>query len=254
MFFILSKLLNFLLTPIIWIIGCLLYGLITKQQGRKKWFLWTAVVLLIVFTNPFLGNIAIKKWEVPYKKLSELNIVYDYGIVLGGIAEWDANYKRLIFRGSSDRLMQAIDLYKTGRIKKFLLSGGSGSETKPDDKEMIYIREYLLKLGVPEEDILVEAESRNTHENAKFVSKIMHGREARYLLITSAFHMRRAKGCFVKEGIKVFSWPVDRISMPEDEELNIKNLIVPSAEYLLSWTLLLKEIIGFEVYRIMGYC
>jgi uncharacterized SAM-binding protein YcdF (DUF218 family) len=254
MFFILSKLLNFMLTPIIWIIGCFLYGLITKHQGRKKWFLWTALVLLIIFTNPFLGNLVVKKWEVPYKRMSELSKNYDYGIVLGGIAEWDAAYKRLIFKGSTDRLAQAVDLYKTGRIKKLLLSGGSGSETKPEDKEMEFIRDYLLQVGVPEDDILVEPNSRNTHENAKFVAELMDGKEGSYLLITSAFHMRRAEGCFKKEGIKVFSWPVDRISMQEDEELNIKNLIIPSTEYLLNWTLLLKEILGYQIYRIMGYC
>jgi uncharacterized SAM-binding protein YcdF (DUF218 family) len=254
MFFLLSKLLNFLTTPIIWIAGCFLFGLLTKKPKHKKWFLWSAFVLLLIFTNPFLGNLALKKWETPYKKLSKLDKVYDYGIVLGGIAEWDENYKRLIFKGSTDRLAQAINLYKTGKIKKLLLSGGSGSEAKPEEKEMLFIREYLLQVGIPEDGILVESDSRNTHENAKFVAKMMNGKEGSYLLITSAFHMRRAEACFKKEAINVFTWPVDRLSISEDEELNIHNLIVPSAEYILGWTLLLKEIIGYEVYRIMGYC
>ena len=254
MFFILSKLLNFLISPIIWIVGFFLYSLITKQQGRKKFFLWAAMVFLLIFTNPYLGNLVIKKWEVPYKKLSELNKTYDYGIILGGIAEWDKRYERLTFKGSSDRLAQAIELYKTGKIKKLLLSGGSGSEIKPEEKEMVYIRDYLLHIGIPDNDILVESDSRNTHENAKFVAEMLNGKEGSYLLITSAFHMRRAVRCFTKEGINVFSWPVDRISMPQDEEMNIKNLIVPTAEYFTSWNLILKEMIGYEVYKIMGFC
>jgi uncharacterized SAM-binding protein YcdF (DUF218 family) len=254
MFFLLSKLLNFLLTPIIWIMGCFLYGLITKEQERKKWFLWGGFILLILFTNPFLGNQALKKWEKSYKQLSELNKVYDYGIVLGGMAGWDSSYKRLTFNGASDRLAQAIDLYKTGRIKKFLLSGGSGSEIKPEEKEMVFVKNYLTETGIPETDILIEANSRNTHENAKFVAEMMKGKGGSFLLITSACHMRRAEYCFRKEGVQVFTWPVDRISMPVDEELNIKNLIVPSGDYLLGWTLLIKEIFGFEIYRIMGYC
>jgi uncharacterized SAM-binding protein YcdF (DUF218 family) len=253
MFFLLSKLLNFLLTPLIWIILCFIYGLLTKDKNRKKWFLSASLIMLLVFTNPFLGNLAIKTWEVPYKNTSELRKSYDYGIVLGGIAEWDAKYKRLTFRGSTDRLAQAVDLYKTSRIKKILLSGGSGSEIKPEYKEMEYISDYLKQVGLPEEDILVESNSRNTHENAKFVAKMIDRKEGNYLLITSAFHMRRAEGCFKKEGIKVVSWPVDRMSMPEDEEMNIKNLILPSVDYLLGWTLLLKEIFGYEIYRIMGY-
>ena len=254
MFFILSKLLNFLFVPIIWIVAFFIYGLLTKNSARRKLFLWTDLVLLIFLTNPFLANLADKKWETPYKKLSELNRIYDYGIVLGGIAEWDASFSRLIFRGAADRLAQTINLYKTGKIKKILLTGGSGSQTKPEYKEMIYIKNYLLEIGIPEDDILLESNSRNTHENAKFVAEMMQGKEGSYLLITSAFHMRRAENCFRKEGMRVFSWPVDRISFPADEEMNIGNLIVPSAECLLSWTILIKEIIGYGVYRIMGYC
>jgi uncharacterized SAM-binding protein YcdF (DUF218 family) len=254
MFFLLSKLLNFLVTPIIWIVLCLVYGLLTKDKGRKKWFLWMAIVLVLLFTNPFLGNFLVLKWESPYKKFSELDRTYDYGIVLGGIAEWDANYKRLIFKGATDRLAQAINLYKTGKIKKFLLSGGSGSQTKPEEKEMIYIKQYLIEIGIPEDDLLVESNSRNTHENAKFVANMMQGKERSYLLITSALHMRRAERCFTKEGLKVFTWPVDRMSLAKEDEWNISNLLVPSVEYLISWTLLIKEIVGYEVYRIMGYC
>jgi uncharacterized SAM-binding protein YcdF (DUF218 family) len=119
---------------------------------------------------------------------------------------------------------------------------------------MKFINGYLLEIGIPETDILVEANSRNTHENARFVAEMMKGKDASFLLITSAFHMRRAEGCFKKAGIKVFSWPVDRISMPEDEIYNIQNLFVPSSESLMNWSLFLKEIIGYEVYRIMGYC
>jgi len=254
MFFILSKFLNFLLTPVIWVIILLIIGLISKSDKRKKWFLWTAFVLLILFTNPFLGNQAIKRLEVPYKPITAINKVYDYGIVLGGMAQWDVKYERLTFEGAGDRLNQAIYLYKTGRIKKFLLSGGSGSTIKPDDKEMKFINNYLLEIGIPETDILVESNSRNTHENARFVAEMMKGKDASFLLITSAFHMRRAEGCFKKAGIKVFSWPVDRISLPEDEIYNIQNIVVPSSDILINWSLFLKEIIGYQVYRIMGYC
>jgi len=254
MFFVLSKLLNFLLAPLIWILALFIYGLFTKLDKRKKWLLWSALALLIIFTNPFLANQAMKKLEMPYKNISEINRVYDFGIVLGGMASWDAKYQRITFAGASDRLEQAIYLYKSGRIKKFLLSGGSGSTIKPDDREMKFIQDYLLEVGIPEADMVVESNSRNTHENAKFVAEMMNGKEASFLLITSAFHMRRAAGCFRKAGMNAFTWPVDRISMPEDEELNIQNVLLPSAECLASWSVILKEVVGYSVYRLMGYC
>jgi uncharacterized SAM-binding protein YcdF (DUF218 family) len=254
MFFILSKFLNFLLSPVIWIMVVFLLGVVTKSEKRKKWFLWTAFVLLFIFTNPFLTNQAVKRLEMPYKKLSELNKVYDYAIVLGGMAEWDIKYQRLVFKSPADRLQQAIFLYKTGRIKKFILSGGSGSTTKPDEREMTYVKKYLLDTGIPESDLLIESNSRNTHENARYVAEMMKGKDASYILITSAFHMHRAEGCFKKAGIKVFSWPTDRISIAEDEQYYIQNILVPSGDCVLSWSIFIKEAIGFQVYRIMGYC
>jgi uncharacterized SAM-binding protein YcdF (DUF218 family) len=254
MFFILSKLLNFLLMPVIWIIVAFLLGLIGKNEKRKKWFIWISFILLIIFTNPFLSNFATKKLEMPYRQISEINKVYDYGIVLGGMAQWDLKYQRLRFEAASDRLEQAVYLYKTGRIRKFLLSGGSGSTIKPDDKEMRFIKDYMLAVGIPDSAMVVESNSRNTHENAQFVAEIMKGQQASYLLITSAFHMRRAAGCFKKVGIKVLTWPVDRISTPDDEQFNIQNILLPSSDCLSNWSLILKEVIGYWVYRVMGYC
>ena len=254
MFFILSKLLNFILMPAIWIIAAFLLGLISKNAKRKTWFLWISFILLILFTNPFLSNLATKKLEMPYKQLSEINKVYDYGIVLGGMAQWDLKYQRLTFEGASDRLEQAVYLYKTGRIRKFLLSGGSGSTIKPDDKEMKFIKDYMLAIGIPDSSIVVESNSRNTHENAQLVAEMMKGKKASYLLITSAFHMRRAAGCFKKAGINVLTWPVDRISTPDDEQFNIQNILLPSSDCLSNWSFIMKEVIGYWVYKVMGYC
>jgi len=52
---------------------------------------------------------------------------------------------------------------------------------------------FLVDLGVPREAIRAEAASRNTEENAKFVAELLKGRERpKVLLVTSAWHMRRA--------------------------------------------------------------
>ncbi len=253
MFFILSRLINFLLSPLLWIVVAFLYGLLAKSQKRKKWMLWIAFCLLIIFTNPFLGNYILRIWEIPYKQDSEIKKTFDYGIVLGGISSWDKDYKRLISRASSDRLIQTLDLYKSGKIKKIIILGGSRSITKLEERESSYLKEYLLRIGILEQDIIIDPQSRNTEENAEFIANQPEIKNADCILITSALHMRRAEKCFQKKGIKIFTWPTDRISLDTNDQLNIANIIIPSEKYLSYWRLILKEVVGYEVYRIMEY-
>lgn len=194
-----------------------------------------------------------RKWEIPIKKEADLEQVYDVGIVLGGLSTFDGDHSRIQFLRSGDRLFQAIDLYKKGRIKKILISGGSGSISLPDLKEAPIINRYLLDLGIPQNDIILEAQSKNTRENALFTSRILKNNYpgGKYLLITSSFHLRRATACFKKVGIETNSYATDRIS--ESRKFLFDELFIPNIEKLGYWTVLIHEITGYIVYKMMGY-
>ena len=67
----------------------------------------------------------------------------------------------------------------------------------------------IFKLGVDPARIIVEDQSRNTEENARFTAAIVHPEpKQRWLLVTSAFHMPRAIGVFEKAGFDVVADPV----------------------------------------------
>jgi uncharacterized SAM-binding protein YcdF (DUF218 family) len=102
-------------------------------------------------------------------------------------------------------------LYKLGKIKKILISGGSGSLLYPDESESEDLYDFCMIAGVRKKDILLENQSRNTHENAIYSLKIIEEEniEGKVLLITSAFHMRRSIGCFKKEKIQFDSFSTD---------------------------------------------
>lgn len=253
MFFFLSKVLSFLITPLIWVIGLLIYSILQRDQLKKKRALLLSVILLFLFSNSFLFNEAMKCWEVNAIHQDSLPERYDAGIVLGGISFYDSEMDRVQFNRSVDRLMQAVRLYKAGKISKIFFTGGSGSLTFPDTKEAPLIRKLLLELGIPDHDILFESESRNTRENAAFSKPILREKipGRKHLLITSAFHMRRAVGCFEKQGIKVRPYATDRFSGPTRFQLDY--LLIPSSEALQSWSLLIHEITGYIVYRAAGY-
>ncbi len=252
MFFIFSKLLNFSIAPLSWIIALLFWSILTKNIKRKKILAILSISLLLFFSNAFLFNEVMGKWELQTKKYSELK-TYDAGIVLGGMLAYDGEYDRIMFMRGTDRILQAIELYKKGYIKKILYTGGSGSIMRPEFKEAIYAQRFLRTLGIPEEDILIESESNNTRENAIFTKLLVQKKipNGKYLLITSAFHMRRAIGCFTKAGLNVDYYSTDRYS--GIHAYIFDNMFIPNVGTLQQWTMLLHEMIGYAVYRISGY-
>ena len=252
MFFILSKIFVFLITPLVWIITLLLIAIFSKNEKRKKRSLRWGVGILLFFSNTFIFDEFIRAWEIPAAKYQDLKS-YNAGIVLGGMVKYDQSLDRLQFYRGADRLFQAIELYKRGYIKKIIFTGGSGSILHPEDKEGAYVKRYLLTLGIPEEDFYIENESQNTRENAVFTKQLIDKEKISgpFLLITSAFHMRRSLGCFHKTGMVVDPYSTDRYAGPRKFEFD--HVFIPNISALNDWHNLIHEVIGFITYKMSGY-
>ncbi len=252
MFFILSKLLQFIINPVLWVVVLLFFSLFGKDEKFKKRYLTFALGLILFFSNAFIIDEFARAWEIPATRYESLK-KYDAGIVLGGMMQYDKEYDRLQFYRGIDRLLQAVELYKRGVIKKIIFTGGSGIVLHPEKKEGPLVARYLLTLGVPEKDFLIESESNNTHENAVFTKAMLDKENLRgdFLLITSAFHMRRSLGCFKKAGIHAESYSVDRYSGPRKFEID--HLFIPDISAFYNSSNLVHEIVGFITYKIVGY-
>lgn len=252
MFFVVSKIVSYLLLPLTWIVGLWIAGLFSKRRKRKKCFLIGGFVLLLLFSNPFLLNECMRMWELKTIRTNK-TVRYDYGILLGGMASFDAHQKQVNFHRAADRLLQTIKLYHTGQIDKILISGGAGSLFLQNQKEADFLKSYLLAIQIPEYDIVIENQSRNTRENALFTAQKLHYRlkNSDFLLITSAIHGRRAMACFHKAGIHPDFYATDRYSGQRKFALN--HLLLPSVETLRNWEMLIHELVGFLIYDCIGY-
>ncbi len=254
MFFILSKLLAFLINPLVIVFICFIRVLKTKdQQKKKRRFVYT-LVLLYFFSNSFILDEFMRLWEYRSKDYIEYDQTYDYGVVLGGYSWYDYRMAKPQFMRSSDRLWQALRLLKQGRIKKLLISGGSGSIDMPFDKEAGHIKAFLLQMGIPEEKIIVENESKNTYENALYTKKIIDSLNTgnKVLLITSAFHMRRSLAIFKKQNYtNVSPYTTDRYS--GGRKFVFDHCFIPDISALGAYNLLLHEVLGYAVYKAKGY-
>lgn len=250
MFFILSKLLYFFITPVAWFLTGLLWTLLAiyRRKPAKVAIMFSLFVFLF-FTNQALVSFVASKWEVPSLPPDSVAGSYKYGIVLGGMASLNPDNGKLHVSGSIDRLLTAIILYKQQKIEKIVITSGSGSLLMNEKKEAPELLHFCLQMGVSGNDIILEDQSRNTHENALFTKPLIENDE-KVLLITSAFHMRRSAACFAKLGYKfdvISTDPIKRSVLSADD------YFLPKAEPVMQWTFFIKEWIGFIAYRFAGY-
>ena len=131
-------------------------------------------------------------------------------IVLGGAVEAGETFAReqLTMNDSAERIIAMGDLARRYPNAKVIFSGGAGTLLTNEPSEAAAVHRFLPALGLDADRIVFETQSRNTYENAYHVRALVgSGRSDRWLLVTSAFHMPRAMGCFRQAGSDRHSIP-----------------------------------------------
>jgi len=247
MFFIISKLLSFLLKPILWILILLTSALIFKNKRKK--LLYITLFVLYFFTNSFIADSISRIWEAAPKAISSLSNNYKYGIVLGGYSSYNTEVEQINLNESGDRLISAIELYNLGKIEKIIISGGNGELINNGMKEAEWSKEFLINMGVKKMDILLESSSKNTMENAQNTATLIENDlSKKSLLITSSLHMKRAKFCFNQNNFNIDCYPTDCTSY--NGVLSFGYLFIPNVDALEKWETIIHELIGYIVYII----
>ena len=255
MFFYLSQFLSFLVMPLTIVLILIVSGsfFIRRRWGKKC--LWTGIGLLLFITNPFLSNLALLAWEPEFKSFDQIEN-HEIGIVLTGVTNLSKTATdRTFFNKGADRITHALQLYRMGKIKKILITGGQGLNPVNPQTEAEVLKRFLIMTGLPESDILMEDQAKNTAQNAQFTKVFLEKNgittDQKFILITSAFHMFRSKGCFDKVGLTTTTFPTDYYS--HDIKYDIPALFYPDAESITYWHKLVKEWIGIAMYKVAGY-
>lgn len=242
---------SFILQPLSWVFLILVFSAFQNPIKRKKSLL-LALLILFLFSNNFIYQNIARAYSSKATNISSINDNYTYAVILGGIGAEDGESGQYNFELTADRITAILPLYFQGKVKKIILSGGSGRILE-GKKESLVLQNYLLSLGINSADIIVESESRNTYENAKntaaLLAKLPKGK---VLLSTSCLHMPRAEACFKKQKITFRSFAVDPI--PLSNKLSIDQYLIPNVNALTGWYHLLHEWMGYSVYKIKGYC
>lgn len=254
MFFILSKILAFLIHPLVWVLSTFLISRFTKRQKLKRWTRWITAGLLVVFTNTVIFSEFVRLWEPEGEKIEEIGH-YDVAIVLGGMAEYDNNLDRLSIRRGGDRLWQAMHLYYLGKVDKILLSGDSGFVFDDGLKESIRFKSVLHDFGIPNEDILIDSLSKNTYQNAVESKRVLdqYPDLKEVLLVTSALHMPRSKACFEKVGFQNLGTFTTDHYTGKTRGYSWDQILIPNFSNITDWKRFNHEWVGYLVYWLMGY-
>jgi len=257
MFFYISQLFSFLIMPFNICLTFILLGLVFKRKRWGKILLPAGIILLLFFSNGYIANLVMHNWEPQPKELSSLPS-YELGIVLTGVTNINMLPKdRTYFTRGADRATHTVQLYKMGKIKKILITGGLGYDPVHPLSEAESLRDFMIWAGVTETDIITETKAVNTRENALFSEEIISSKKIglkssdKLILITSAFHMKRAKACFLKVGLNPDTFPVDFYG--KVPRLNFKSIVQPDVGSLVAWHKLTKEWVGIAVYSLVGY-
>jgi uncharacterized SAM-binding protein YcdF (DUF218 family) len=257
MFFPLSKLIFFVLTPsnfliLLGLLGCLL---LFTEAGRGI----GRVLTVASFVGLLFGGLSpLSAWTLAPLENRFPNFIDDGTpvtgiVVLGGTVEADTSIGRdqITVNEAGERAIALADLARRYPQARLVFSGGAGSTREDAVSEAEIVSRYADTLGVPRNRLILEQQSRNTHENAVFSARMVQPKPGeRWLLVTSAWHMPRSMGCFRKAGFDVTAYPVDyRTNWPRDAY----RLASFASTGLGELDIGVKEWIGMIAYRLTGY-
>jgi len=223
--------------------------MLAKPIKKKKKLLISSLVILLLFSNSFIFSEVARLWERDRDILVEEQ--YDAAIVLGGYASLDEK-DRVNFHEASGRLWHAIALYKSKKVKKIILTGGSGNVLYKKNRESDFVGKFLIENNILSKDLILEPESRNTHENAINTKAILDSLSyQKTIIITSAFHGYRAKKCFNKQGVYPDLLTTNYFTK-EKRRNSPSTIFIPNPETIFNWNILIKEWVGIMSYKLTG--
>ena len=201
-----------------------------KLHVTKKQIGYTVFCLLLAFLLYVAANINLicsYAWETDVKEA-------DCAIILGaGMGEYGPSP---VFR---ERINHGIELYRAGQVRYLIFTGGIGEGTALSDAEVA--KQYAREWGVPEDAILIEKQSRYTHENLQYAKALMDENGLQTALIVSdPLHMKRAMLVAEDVGIECYSSPT-----PTSKYQSVET----KADFLFRETACY---IGYNIYRIFA--
>lgn len=250
---LLRHLLPGLLMPTMLTLLCVIIAIFTK----RKRFLWAGLAILWLSSTPLMSSWlmrATEGWAIrePASAASSADAI----VVLSGMRQLAPGPAAITEWGDADRFEAGIELMKAGKAPLLIFTGAWSPLHPTPELE----GETLVRLagdrGLSPERLTTTGQVGTTAEEATAVARLLGVRaigakgQARVLLVTSAFHMRRARKLFERAGMVPIPFPVD-FQVPAGGKLGVLDFF-PTGLALRQTEIALRELYGWIYYLVIG--
>jgi uncharacterized SAM-binding protein YcdF (DUF218 family) len=246
--FAIRKLLTLAVMPLSIVFVLLALSVWLKRRGLVA----ACLVILYVTSIPFTAETLLRALERGYPRLEvEACPHADAIVVLGGVVRDSRGDPRSIeWSESADRFEKGVFLLQAGRANALLFTGGPLDWVRDGYTEGDAMRSAAGNFGLDPSSIYVVRGAATTADEARRVSSFAREKGwKRLILVTSAFHMRRAAMLFRREGLSVIPFPVDYRTLGSGE-LGLLSF-VPRGGAIQDFELGLKELYALAFYSLV---
>ena len=178
-------------------------------------------------------------------------------VMLGGtLSASSADLAGIDLGEGADRIVTAAEMFARGKARTLVLGGAGGNWRPPRPgqwSEAELLKPWLVRLGVPGTNVLHLRICSNTHDEALEVEALAKQHNwRRIMLVTSAYHMKRASGLFAKLNIQVEPVACDFLGLSTLEREH-QFCFIPRSHGFHHLDLALHEFIGWQYYRLRGW-
>lgn len=222
MFFLKKVITSLILPPGILIIIFLLIALLEKKRKFIRYLAFFSALLVYLNSIEPVKDLLLHPLEKSYNVSATLNA--DAIVILGGgVYSW-ASFSE----DSSNRLFTGYMVYRKTKLP-VIVSGGTIDGKISESRAMAAM---LKEFGVENSKIIEENKSRDTAQNALYVAEICKEKSfKKVILVTSAYHMKRAVKRFRQTGLEVLPYPAD---FKQSNHYNIYSFLPKFSNFALS--------------------
>lgn len=166
------------------------YNSYRGRNGAKKWL--TALLVFIIAGILAFAALELVIFRGTRGQTAQTGEEPEVMVVFGCHVNKDGPSIQL-----RERLDAALGYWEEHPDVKIVVSGGKGDNEHESEARCMH--DYLIEHGVSEESVLMEDQSRNTHQNVLYTHKLLQStvdsgaweQPGRYVLVSSDFHLSR---------------------------------------------------------------
>jgi len=178
---------------------------------KRRWLCGAGAAVLVLLSAPVTSNVLMRGLESAYPPIAPAQCQpADAAVVLGGGASEGMRPGSVDWNEAADRFAGGVELFQTGRVQNLIFTRGKMPWSDARDEGSL-LREEAMRRGIQDARILLtHGDAGNTADEAREVARLVNERGwKRLVVVTSAFHMRRAMRLFEGAAPHVSAYPVD---------------------------------------------